>query len=109
MRAYSSSVLREFGYRLVKAADGQEALRVREAHPDIELLFPDVVMPGGMNGRQLADEAQRRHPKLKVLFTTGYTRNAIVHEGRLDPGVALISKPFTYDELATKVRVLLDS
>jgi signal transduction histidine kinase len=108
LRAYSSSVLRELGYRVVEAADGREALRLLEAHPDIELLFTDVVMPGGMNGRQLSDEAQRRRPKLKVLFTTGYTRNAIVHEGRLDPGVALISKPFTYDELATKVRALLD-
>ena len=65
-------------------------------------------MPEGLNGRQLADEAVRRRPGLKVLFTTGYTRNAIVHNGQLDPGVNLITKPFTYAELATKVRTLLD-
>jgi len=108
LRAYSSNVLRELGYRVIEAADGREALRLLDANPEIDLLFTDVVMPGGMNGRQLADEAQRRYPKLKVLFTTGYTRNAIVHHDRLDNGVALLQKPFTYDELATKVRQLLD-
>ena len=61
-----------------------------------------------MNGRQLADEAHRRHPKLKVLFTTGYTRNAIVHHGRLDPGVEMIGKPFTFQKLGTRIRALLD-
>ena len=76
---------------------------------DVDLLFTDVVMPGGMNGRQLADEAVRRRPGLKVLFTTGYTRNAIVHHGRLDPGVQMIGKPFSFDELGAKVRALLDA
>jgi DNA-binding response OmpR family regulator len=71
-------------------------------------LFTDVVMPGGMNGRQLADEAVRRRPGLKVLFTTGYTRNAIVHHGRLDPGVDMIGKPFTFQELGAKIRTVLD-
>ena len=66
-------------------------------------------MPGGMNGRQLADEAVRRHASLKVLFTTGYTRNAIVHHGRLDPGVHMIGKPFTFAELGARVRSLLDA
>lgn len=66
-------------------------------------------MPGGMNGRQLADEAVRRRPGLKVLFTTGYTRNAIVHHGRLDAGVHMIGKPYTFDELGAQVRALLDS
>jgi DNA-binding response OmpR family regulator len=65
-------------------------------------------MPGGLNGRQLADEAVRRRPGLKVLFTTGYTRNAIVHHGRLDPGVEMIGKPFSIDELTRKVRAILD-
>ena len=68
-----------------------------------------MVMPGGMNGRQLADEAVRRRPGLKVLFMTGYTRNAIVHHGRLDPNVHLISKPFSFRELEAKVRALLDA
>ena len=63
------------------------ALRVLDAHREIALLFTDVGLPGGMNGRQLADEALRRRPDLKVLFTSGYARNAIVHNGRLDPGV----------------------
>ena len=65
-------------------------------------------MPGGMNGRQLADEAAKRRPRLKVLFTTGYTRNAIIHHGRLDPGVNLIGKPYTFEELGVRVRTLLD-
>ena len=79
-----------------------------ERRHDIDLLFTDIVMPSGMNGRQLADEAIRRRPGLKVLFTTGYTRNAIVHHGRLDPDVHLIGKPFTFNELGGKVRALLD-
>ena len=108
LREYSSTALGELGYRVLAAANGPDALQLLAAHPEIRLLFTDVVMPGGMNGRQLADEAQRRHPKLKVLFTTGYTRNAIVHHGRLDAGVELIGKPFTYDQLAAKVRQLLD-
>ncbi len=108
LRAYSAQVLLELGYRVLEAADGRAALEILEAHDDVALLFTDVVMPGDLNGRQLADEAVRRWPGLKVLFTTGYTRNAIVHDGRLDPGVTLLSKPFTYQELATAVRRLLD-
>ncbi|WP_147041432.1 response regulator, partial [Skermanella aerolata] len=73
----------------------------------IVLLFTDIVMPD-INGRKLADEALRRRPELKVLFTTGYTRNAVVHNGVLDPGVELIGKPFTLEELAAKVRAVLD-
>jgi CheY-like chemotaxis protein len=75
----------------------------------VDLLFTDVGLPDGINGRQLADEVQRRWPAVKVLFTTGYARNAIVHHGRLDPGVALIVKPFTQSSLAAKVRQVLDS
>ena len=71
-------------------------------------LFTDVVLTGGMNGRALSDEVSRRRPGLPVLFTTGYTSNAIVHHGRLDPGMHLIGKPFTYAELASKVRRMLD-
>jgi DNA-binding response OmpR family regulator len=65
-------------------------------------------MADGMNGRELADEAMRRRPGLKVLFTTGYTRNAIFHHGRLDPGLQMIGKPFTYQELGTRIRAILD-
>jgi two-component SAPR family response regulator len=72
-------------------------------------MFTDIVMPGGMNGRQLAEQAIRQRPHLKILFTTGYTANAIVHHGRLDPDVELISKPFTYESLGRKIRTLLDA
>jgi len=72
-------------------------------------LFTDVVLPGGMTGAVLAEEAVRLRPGLKILFTTGYARNAIVHHGRLDPGVELITKPFSYSDLASRVRDILDS
>ncbi|MBX9460768.1 MAG: response regulator, partial [Brevundimonas sp.] len=109
LRAYSAGVLRELGYKVLEAANGRIALDVLQAHNDVALLFTDVVMPEGLDGRQLAEEAGRRRPGIKVLFTTGYTRNAIVHNGRLDPGVNLISKPFTFRELAEKVRRVLDA
>lgn len=108
LRAYSAEVLGELGYHVLEASDGHAALKVLQAHDDIALLFTDVVMPAGLDGRQLADEARRLRPGLKVLFTTGYTRDAIMHNGRLDPGVNLLSKPFTYVELAAKVRQVLD-
>ncbi|MBN8910777.1 MAG: PAS domain S-box protein, partial [Rhizobiales bacterium] len=108
VRAYSAEILAELGYRVIEAADGHAALRLLDLHPEIQLLFTDVGLPKGMNGRLLADEALKRRPDLKVLFTSGYTRNAIVHEGRLDPGVQLISKPFSYLALAKKLRDILD-
>jgi PAS domain S-box-containing protein len=108
LRAYSAGVLRELGYRVLEAGEGRAALNLLQSENDVALLFTDVVMPAGLDGRQLAEEAARRRPGIKVLFTTGYTRNAIVHNGKLDPGVNLISKPFTFRELATKVRALLD-
>ncbi len=109
LRAYSAGVLRELGYTVLEAANGRVALDQLQSANDVALLFTDVVMPAGLDGRQLADEAVRRRPGIKVLFTTGYSRNAIVHNGQLDPGVNLISKPFTFRELALKVRTLLDS
>ncbi|MFC7380539.1 ATP-binding protein [Brevundimonas sp. GCM10030266] len=108
LRTYTAGVLRELGYKVLDAANGRVALELLQANNDVALLFTDVVMPDGLNGRQLAEEAVRRRPGIKVLYTTGYTRNAIVHNGRLDPGVNLISKPFTYRELAERVRRLLD-
>lgn len=74
----------------------------------IHLLFTDVVLPGGMSGRELVEEAQRRRPDLKVLFTSGYTSNAIVHHGRLDEGVDLLSKPYKRADLARKLREVLE-
>ena len=91
----------------MEADDASQALAVLAVTPRMDLLFTDIVMPG-MNGRQLADKARELCPGVKVLYTTGFTRNAVVHNGVLDPGVALISKPFTVDDLAIKVRVVLD-
>jgi CheY-like chemotaxis protein len=109
VRAYSLEVLRELGYGVLEAADGPAALNLLErAHQRVDLLFTDVVLPGGMTGAVLADRARALRPGLKVLFTTGYARNAIVHHGRLDPGVELITKPFSYSDLAMRVRDLLD-
>ncbi|MFC4175221.1 ATP-binding protein [Microvirga sp. GCM10011540] len=108
LRLYTTEALRELGYSVLEAPDGPTALDVMAAHPEIDLLFTDVVLTGGLNGRALADQALRRRPDLKVLYTTGYTSNAIVHHGRLDPGVHMIGKPFTYAELASKVRRIID-
>ena len=100
-------LLRSLGYRVTAVGSGPEALDALQAHPDIDLLLTDIIMPGGMNGRELADRATGIYPSLKVLFTSGYTENAIVHHGRLDPGVELLSKPYTRQELATKVRSVM--
>ncbi len=108
VRAYSAEVLRELGYRVIEAADGPAALTHIRANPSIDLLFTDVVLPGGMTGAELAKEAAKLRPGIKTLFTTGYARNAIVHHGRLDPGVDLLTKPFSYADLASRVRDVLD-
>lgn len=108
VRAYSSGVLRELGYDVIEASDAASALAALDDRADVDLLFTDVVLPGGVHGRKLADEVRQRRPGIIVLFTSGYTRNAIVHNGRLDPGVQLITKPFTYEELAERVRRALD-
>jgi signal transduction histidine kinase len=109
LRAYAVESLAEHGYHVLAAATAAEALKIFDAGHTVDLLFTDIVMPGGVNGRQLADKAKRRRPGLKVLFTTGYTRNAIVHHGRLDPGVHMIGKPYSFNALGAKVRSLLDS
>ncbi len=108
LRSYATGALVELGYKVLAAADARSALNLVQSTEKLDLLFTDVVLSGGMNGRELAEEALRRRPGLTVLFTTGYTRNAIVHHGRLDPGVDLISKPFTFAGLAAKVRAVLD-
>jgi CheY-like chemotaxis protein len=108
LRAFSRGILEDLGYRVLEAAEAQSALDLLAANQDVALLFTDVVLPGGKDGKRLAEEAQRMRPGLKVLFTTGYTRNAIVHNGRLDAGVALISKPFTAAALSERVREMLD-
>lgn len=107
VRRFSAEALRDLGYDVLEAEDGAHGLRLLDTHPGVKLLFTDVVMPD-MNGRRLAEEARARRPGLRVLFTTGYTRNAIVHNGQLDPGVDLLPKPFTVQALAAKVRDVLD-
>ena len=106
VRQFGVEALRDLGYAVLDAADAPTALRLLDANPDIVLLLTDVVLPG-MDGSRLADEACRRRPGLRVLFTTGYTRNAIVHNGRLDPNVDLVTKPFTIATLAAKLREVL--
>jgi PAS domain S-box-containing protein len=108
VRTYSVDILRELGYRVVEAHDGPSALRLLQRQTRVDLLFTDVVLPGGMTGAQVAEQAREARPGLKVLFTTGYARNAIIHQGRLDKGVRLITKPFGSNELASKVRDVLD-
>jgi CheY-like chemotaxis protein len=109
VRAYSVDSLRELGYRVVEAHDGPAALRLLDREPRVDLLFTDVVLAGGMTGAQVAAQAKAIRPSLKVLFTTGYARNAIIHHRRLDKGVHLIVKPFSFNDLAAKVRDVLDN
>ncbi len=108
VRQFSVDALQELGYRVLEADGAAAALRLIDAHPDIDLLFTDIVMPD-VNGRRLAEAAREKRPSLRVLYTTGYTRNAVVHNGVLDPGVELIGKPYSLDQLAAKVRQVLDA
>ena len=109
VRAFTATVLRELGYRVLTAVDARSALALLESEQGADLLFTDVGLPNGMTGRQLADEARKRWPALKVLFTTAYAHNAIIHQGRLDPGADLIVKPFAKSSLAMKIRKVLDT
>jgi signal transduction histidine kinase/CheY-like chemotaxis protein len=109
VRAYSVEALRELGYRVLEAPDAVACLRLLDEQPDdVDLLFSDLVLPGGVDGVRLASEARQRRPGLKVLFTTGYARDAVLHQGRLDHEAGVITKPFTYAELAARVRDALD-
>ena len=97
------------GYHVVTASAGPPALEILRSRSDIDLLLTDVILPGGMNGRQIADAASEIHPELKVLFTSGYSENAIVHQGRINSDVNFLSKPYRRSELAVKVREVLDA
>lgn len=108
VREFTVSVLEEAGYLIHVAEDGPSALRLLEQYnSDISLLFTDVVLGGSMNGRQVADHALKTYPTLKVLYTTGYTKNAIIHHGRLDEGVELLSKPFQARDLLLRISRIL--
>jgi CheY-like chemotaxis protein len=108
VRNQSVEMLRELGYGVKHAADGHAALRMLEVLERVTLLFTDVGLPGGLDGGELAREVLRRQPGTKVLFASGYTRDAIARGGRLEAGVTLLSKPFTFESLACKVREVLD-
>jgi len=99
--------LQSLGYKTLIAAGSTEALEIIHGGAAFDLLFTDVIMPGQMNGRQLAEEVARRRPSLRVLFTSGYAQNAISHRGRLDPGVLLLSKPYRRADLARMLRLAL--
>ena len=109
LRQLSSSVLSHCGYNILTASTPEEGLAICEVnHNDIRLLVTDVVMPR-INGRQLAQRVARMRPKIRVLYISGYTDNAIVHYGVLDPGLWFLPKPFTISSLVAKVREVLDS
>ncbi len=104
VREIAVSILRDYGYHVYEAADGDEALRIFDSHAsEIDLLLSDVVLPGTLRGRDIAERARALQPQIKVLFMSGYTENSIVHHGRLDDGVQLIGKPFKREQLAAKV------
>lgn len=106
VRSYTVSALIELGYNVLESEDGTSATSILEKRC-VDLVFTDVVLPGGMSGAEVAARAQQRWPGIKILFTTGYARNAIIHNGRLDKGVHLITKPFSFEDLATKLRSVL--
>jgi CheY-like chemotaxis protein len=108
VRDYVLTQLHSLGYVTLAAANAAEALALIDKKQNFDLLFTDVIMPGAMNGRQLADAILKERPDLKVLFTSGYTENAIIHHGRLDFGVLLLAKPYRKSELARMIRKALD-
>jgi CheY-like chemotaxis protein len=101
-------VLEDLGYASLEAGDAASALRVIESGVRIDLLITDVGLPGSMNGRQLADAAREMRPDLKVLFITGYAQNAAIGNGVLEPGMAMMTKPFALDALATKIHAMIE-
>jgi CheY-like chemotaxis protein len=106
LRNLTVATLTELGYTVLEAGHATAALQILDAHPEIKLLFTDIVMPE-VNGRKLADQALARRPDLLVVYTTGFTRNAVVHNGVLDAGVHFIAKPFSMEDLATRIRQVL--
>ena len=102
-------ILQRYGFRVWASEDVRSGLEILQAHPEIELILTDIMLPGGMNGRQLVDAAMIRNPALKVLFMSGYPKDAIVSQGRLGPDVRLLSKPFKPATLIDHVRDALDN
>lgn len=108
VRNHMVSSLQELGYHVLQASDGSSGLEIIKREPSIRLLLTDLGLPGGIDGRKLSEQARKRRPTLKVLLTTAYAAAALVHDGKLDAGVELLSKPFTFLGLAKRVRKLLD-
>ncbi|SDV46765.1 hybrid sensor histidine kinase/response regulator [Chitinasiproducens palmae] len=109
IRMVITETLQDLGYHALEATDGAGGLSILNSDAHIDLLVTDVGLPGGMNGRQMADAARVRRPTLKVLFITGYAENAVVGNGNLDPGMHVMSKPFAIDSLAVRIKQLIDS
>ena len=107
VRMLVTEVLADLGYTAIEAADGAAGLRVLQSDTRIDLLVTDVGLPGGMNGRQVADAARVARPGLKVLFITGYAENAVLSHGHLDPGMHVLTKPFAMEALASRIRTLI--
>ena len=108
VRMLVTEVLGDLGYTAIEAADGPAGLKILQSDVRIDLLVTDVGLPGGMNGRQLADAARVPRPNLKVLFITGYAENAVLSHGHLDPGMQVMTKPFAMEALATRLKDLID-
>jgi CheY-like chemotaxis protein len=109
VRLLVTEVLQDLGYRALEASEGQSGLRVLQTDARIDLLVTDVGLPGGMNGRQVADAARVLRPDLKVLFVTGYAENAAVANGHLDVGMEVLTKPFTLESLATRIKDMMEA
>jgi CheY-like chemotaxis protein len=109
VRTLVAEVLEDLGYAAVEAADGPSGLKVLRSDRRIDLLVSDVGLPGGMNGRQLADAARVSRPALKVLFITGYAENAAVGNGHLEPGMHVLTKPFAMEALASRIKAIITS
>ena len=109
VRMLVAEVLSESYYNILEAGDGPSALKILESNRRIDLMITDVGLPGGMNGRQVADAARVLRKDLKVLFVTGYAENAAVGNGHLDPGMEILAKPFAMSTLASKVRAMIES
>jgi CheY-like chemotaxis protein len=109
VRMLVSEVLAENSYNILEAVDGPSAMNLIESDYRVDLLITDVGLPGGMNGRQVADAARVRRPDLRILFITGYAENIAIKNGHLEPGMAVLAKPFAMSALSSKIRGMLES
>jgi CheY-like chemotaxis protein len=109
IRMVIGDTLAELGYRTIEVADAASGLKLLDSDVKIDLLITDVGLPGGMNGKEMVDAARAKRPKLKVLFITGYAENAAITNGHLEPGMEVMSKPFSMDKLAARIRSIIEA